>query len=65
VLADLEEFTNAEIADALGLSLDTVKVRLHRARFQLKKSMARACHLYRDTRNELSCDRKPAILEFK
>jgi RNA polymerase sigma-70 factor (ECF subfamily) len=65
VLADLEGFTNAEISDVLGLSLDTVKIRLHRARLQLKKSMDRACHLYHDARNVLSCDRKPAMLEFK
>lgn len=65
VLADLEELSNAEIADVLGLSLDTVKIRLHRARFQLKTSMDRACHLYHDARNVLSCDRKPAILESK
>jgi len=65
VLADLEGFTNAEIAEVLGLSLDTVKIRLHRARLQLKKSMDHACHLYRDERNELSCDRKSTTLEFK
>jgi len=65
LLADLEELTNAEIADVLGLSLPTVKIRLHRSRFQLKKSMDRACHLYRDRRNVLSCDRKSATLEFK
>lgn len=65
VLADLEGFTNAEIVDVLGLSLDTVKIRLHRARLQLKKAMDQACDLYRDARNELSCDRKPATLEFK
>ena len=65
VLADLEGFTNAEIGDVLGLSLDTVKIRLHRARLQLKKSMDQACHLYRDARNELSCDRKSTTLEFK
>ena len=65
VLADLEGFTNAEIGDVLGLSLDTVKIRLHRARVQLKKSMDQACHLYRDHRNEFSCDRKSATLEFK
>jgi len=64
-LADLEELSNAEIADVLGLTLDTVKIRLHRARLQLKKSMGRECHLYRDTRNELSCDRKPVTFEFK
>jgi RNA polymerase sigma-70 factor (ECF subfamily) len=65
VLADLEGFTNAETGDVLGLSLDTVKIRLHRARLQLKKSMDHACHLYRDARNELSCDRKSTTLEFK
>jgi len=65
VLVDLEGFTNAEAGDVLGLSLDTVKIRLHRARLQLKKSMDHTCHLYRDGRNELSCDRKSATLEFK
>lgn len=64
VLADLEGLTNAETGDVLGLSLDTVKIRLHRARLQLKKSMDHACHLYRDGRNELSCDRKSPTLEF-
>ena len=64
-LSDLEGFTNAEIGEVLGLSLDTVKIRLHRARLQLKKSMDHACHLYRDGRNEFSCDRKTTTLEFK
>jgi RNA polymerase sigma-70 factor (ECF subfamily) len=64
-IGDLEGFTNAEIADILGLSLDTVKIRLHRARLKLKKAMDRACHLYHDKRNELACDRKPATIEFK
>jgi RNA polymerase sigma-70 factor, ECF subfamily len=64
-LADLEGFSNPEIGNVLGLSLDTVKIRLHRARLQLKKSMDHACHLYRDGRNELSCDRKSTTFEFK
>jgi RNA polymerase sigma-70 factor, ECF subfamily len=64
VLGDLEGFTNAEIAEILGLSLDAVKVRLHRARLRLKQSMDRACNLYRDERNELSCDRKAPSLQF-
>lgn len=64
-LSDLEGFSNAEISDVLGLSLDTVKIRLHRARLALKKSLDRACTFYRDERNELSCDRKPAVLKFK
>jgi RNA polymerase sigma-70 factor (ECF subfamily) len=65
VLADLEGFTNAEIGYVLGLSVDTVKIRLHRARLQLKKAMDQACHLYHDARNELSCDRKSTTLELK
>jgi len=65
VLSDLEGFTNAETGDVLGLSLDTVKIRLHRARLQLKKSLDHACHLYRDGRNELSCDRKSTTLELR
>jgi RNA polymerase sigma-70 factor (ECF subfamily) len=64
VLGDLEGFTNAEIAEILGLSLDAVKIRLHRARLRLKQSMDRACNLYRDERNELSCDRKAPSLQF-
>jgi RNA polymerase sigma-70 factor (ECF subfamily) len=64
VLSDLEGFTNAEIGDILGISLDTVKIRLHRARLALRKSMDRTCELYHDERNELSCDRKPAVLDF-
>ena len=65
VLSDLEGFTNAEISEVLGISLETVKIRLHRARLALKKSMDRVCDLYRDERNELSCDRKPVTLNFK
>jgi RNA polymerase sigma-70 factor (ECF subfamily) len=64
-LSDLEGFTNAEIAAILGLSLDTVKIRLHRARLRLRKSMDEACSLYRNEHNEFSCDRKPAALAFR
>jgi len=63
-LGDLEEFTNAEIAEILNLSLETVKIRMHRARRHLKKAMDAACHLYQDERNELSCDRKLPSLKF-
>ncbi len=65
VLSDLEGFTNAEIGDVLGLSLETVKIRLHRARLALRKSMNHACDLYRDERNELSCDRKITPVKFQ
>lgn len=59
VLSELEEFTNQEITDILGLSLDTVKIRLHRARTTLRKAMESQCSLYHDERSELMCDRKP------
>jgi RNA polymerase sigma-70 factor (ECF subfamily) len=40
VLADVEERTNQEIADLLGLSLAAVKSRLHRARLMMRKELA-------------------------
>jgi RNA polymerase sigma-70 factor (ECF subfamily) len=64
VLSDLEELTNAEIAGVLSISLDAVKIRIHRARTRLRKEMEKKCVFYRDDRNELACDRKPATLKF-
>jgi len=58
-LSELEGFTNAEIADILGLTLDTVKIRLHRAREKLRKDLEAGCDFYRDERAEFACDRKP------
>jgi RNA polymerase sigma-70 factor (ECF subfamily) len=58
VLSDLEGLTNAEIGEVIGLSLDTVKIRLHRARARLKKELESQCRFYRDERNELACDRR-------
>ncbi len=58
VLSDIEGFTNEEMAQILGLRLETVKMRLHRARAKLKKELSRQCVLYRDDRNELACDLK-------
>lgn len=60
LLSEFEEFSNAEIAAILGLSLDTVKIRLHRGRLRLRQALACECNLYHDERNELMCDRKPA-----
>lgn len=64
VLSELEELTNAEIAEVLQVSLETVKIRLHRARAKLKKEMENLCSFYRDERNVLSCDRKIIPLKF-
>lgn len=58
VLSEMAELKNSEIAEMLGLSLDTVKIRLHRARARLKKELEKCCSFYRDERNELACDPK-------
>ena len=56
ILSELEGFTNREIAEILDVSLDTVKIRLHRAKEQLRKALLDACQFSRDERNELTCD---------
>lgn len=58
VLGDLEGFANREIAEILDISLDNVKIRLHRARAKLKKSLQKGCDFYYTEGNTLACDRK-------
>jgi RNA polymerase sigma-70 factor, ECF subfamily len=58
LLSEFEEFTNPEIAAILDVSLDTVKIRLHRGRTALGKAMQSQCSFYHDERNEIMCDRK-------
>ncbi len=65
VLSDLEEMKNNQIAEILGISLDAVKIRLHRARAKLKEALDAQCDFYRDERNELACDPKQTILHFR
>jgi RNA polymerase sigma-70 factor (ECF subfamily) len=64
ILSDLEELANNEIAEVLDISLETVKIRLHRARTRLKKELEHHCSFYKDERNELACDRKVPSLKF-
>jgi RNA polymerase sigma-70 factor (ECF subfamily) len=59
VLSEMEGFSNAEIANIIGVSLDTVKIRLHRARQRLRQELSTGCNFHRDERNEFACDRKP------
>jgi len=59
LLHDLHDMTNPEIAQMLGCSLNTVKIRVHRARRSLKAALAAACEFSRDDRGVLVCDRKP------
>lgn len=46
VLSELEELANQEIADILGLSIETVKIRLHRAREKLRDMLVSHCEFY-------------------
>lgn len=63
ILNELEGFTNKEISEILEISIDTAKIRLHRARARLKKSLEAGCDFYFDERSELACDRKQSLKE--
>lgn len=65
VLNELEGFTNREIAEILDLSLDNVKIRLHRARTKLKKALQEGCNFYYTEENILACDRKLVRISTK
>jgi RNA polymerase sigma-70 factor (ECF subfamily) len=58
ILSELEGFKNREIADILEISLDNVKVRLHRARARLKQELDGGCSFYHSEQGNLACDRK-------
>jgi RNA polymerase sigma-70 factor (ECF subfamily) len=65
LLREIEGFSNKEIADILHISLETVKIRLHRARERLKKILDEACDFYHNEQSILACDRKPHVIKFK
>ena len=58
VLSDIEGLTNGEIAEVLELTLNTVKIRLHRGRVKLKEKLEAGCHFDRDEEDTLVCDPK-------
>lgn len=57
LLSEVEGFTNEEIAALLRITLDNVKIRLHRGRARLRAELQSGCTLERDEHNELACDR--------
>ena len=59
LLHDLQGYTNPEIAAELGLSLQNVKIRLHRARARLRAVLAEACRFACDARGVFICEPKP------
>ena len=56
VLFDLMELNHQEIAETLGITIENVKVRLHRARKKLKSILEEKCTFERDERNVLVCN---------
>ena len=58
VLSEYEGLKNKEIASILGVTLDTVKIRIHRGRVQLKKRMEKGCDITPDPDTGLHCDEK-------
>jgi RNA polymerase sigma-70 factor, ECF subfamily len=51
-LSEFEELKDNEIAEVLGISISTVKIRLHRAREKLKDEFATNCESYWIEENE-------------
>lgn len=64
ILSELEGLKNREIAEILKVSLETVKIRLHRARDLLRKKLTSNCSFYRNEKNELSCDLRNEYEEY-
>jgi RNA polymerase sigma-70 factor, ECF subfamily len=58
VLHDFQGMKNHEIAEVLDVSLDTVKIRLHRARKKLQGTLTSGCDFAHDERNVLVCEQK-------
>ena len=58
LLHDMHQLTSPEIARLLGESLDTVKIRLHRARLKLRSVLNAGCEFSYDERSVLTCDSK-------
>ncbi len=56
LLHDLQGYTDPEIAQLLGLSLQNVKIRLHRARTRLRAALGKGCHFSHDDRGVFICE---------
>ena len=52
VLSEFEGLKNGEIAETLGISLSTAKIRLHRAKEKLKEELSTSCDSYWIEENE-------------
>lgn len=58
VLSQYEGLSNAEISEIIQISIDSVKIRLHRAKKTLKTSLKNNCNIYFDSYSEICCEPK-------
>ncbi len=56
ILRDLEGLGEQSVAKIVGCSLAAVKVRIHRARRQLREKLRTGCDFYQDQRGVLMCE---------
>ena len=63
LLHDVQGLTNREMADGLGVTLDAVKIRLHRARTRLRAALAAGCSFSQDERGVSVCEPRSATEE--
>jgi len=56
IFADIMEFSHQEIAEILGLTVENVKVRLHRGRKKFKEILEKECTFEVDERSVLVCE---------
>lgn len=59
LLFEVLEFSQNEIAEILNISVENTKVRLHRARKQMKTILNKKCLFEKDERNVLICEPRP------
>lgn len=59
LLHDAHGLSNGEIAELVGCSLATAKIRVHRARERLRQTLSTACHFEIDDRGVLVCEPRP------
>jgi RNA polymerase sigma-70 factor, ECF subfamily len=57
-LSEIGGLSNKEIAEALGVTVEAVKIRLHRGRAKLKEKLEAGCNFDRDEEDILVCDPK-------
>ncbi len=65
ILSELEGIKNQEIATILGITLETVKIRLHRARAKLRHELEAHCEAYWVEENEFVPNLKAVFGQYR